>query len=59
MQKKNKIDGAIDEVLESQRLKEGLSFIKKIIIFGIVLFIIFILFVGATQIYSTGELNLF
>jgi len=59
MEKKNKIDGAIDEVIESQRLKQGLQFIKKIVIFGIVLFILLVVLVGVVQLYTTGELNLF
>lgn len=41
MDKKNKIDSAIDEVIESQRLRQGAGYIKKGLGFGFKLAIIF------------------
>ena len=42
MEKENKIDKAIDEILESKRLREGANVIKKtfkvVIILGVVFF---------------------
>lgn len=44
MEKENKIDKAIDEILESKRLREGANVIKKtfkvVITLGVVFFII-------------------
>ena len=41
--KKNKIDSAIDEVVESKRLRQGFSFLFKSIIGLIILFFVLLL----------------
>ena len=50
MEKENKIDKAIDEILESKRLREGANVIKKtfnvVIILGVVFFIILMIAVA-------------
>lgn len=43
MEKKNKIDSAIDEVLESKRLQQGVQIAKKGLGYGVLLAIGFVI----------------